>query len=409
MRPLLKLLILPLVVVLFCSAAIGDEQRDDPLPFDLNQWMSYQNRKDFPIKVSVLKPYLTFQQRLLVRVRTAIETSEFPEDGIDPEFHLVMRVASKGKDWYPGYSYTNVAIHRIQGMLAPDYYVDSGLYVRPGSYRILLIVYDSVSGRGNVLRKEFNVSSVKGAELRDLDRYFPQVEFATDPPLASGREWLPVSNSRCLCIDIVANAASGNNTQSGEDFGKHSANPLDTLQVASVLSHLALLKGSIRVTIVDALQAKTHSDREDAVGFDWQSSYQALMHQEEPDTIDYGTLQAQTEASGYLHDRIRAIIERDDCARETEQPLKIVIIVSGPLQFPARTPIRPWDPQDFVQDSASLRLFYFRIMSRSAYYEKGRDDLRKMLEPVEPQTIVIKDPGSFREALVKLISQFEKF
>lgn len=422
MRHLFVRLLITLILYVVYSVAIAGYKSDEPLPFDLEQWMEYQDRKDFSISVDVLKPYLTLQQRTIVPVRATIDANGFGESREGPKFHLVLKVAPEGKDWDPGCAYMTVTLPRYRGKYAGFYYVASGVYLSPGRYKILLIMYDSVSGRGNVHRKEVEVSPIKGKVIENLDHDLPDIEFATDPPqilsfghvngaLASGWEWLPVNNSRSLCIEIVANAATDNNNKNVEDFGNHYAYPLHIMQVASVLSHLTLQNGRIRVTILDALQSKTYFDREDANLFDWQQASQGLLYPADPDTVEYGMMEAQSEASIYLIGRLHEIIRDDACAPAEAQPLKIVIVVSGPLKFPVRTRVQQLNPQKLMQNTSSTRFYFFRIVhtSYSTYYDNSMDDLRKMMEPVKPQTIEVKDPGSFREALISLISQLEGF
>ena len=167
------------------------------------------------------------------------------------------------------------------------------------------------------------VSPISGNILPELDRDLPDIEFTSEErPLAEGKEWLPVKNSRSLCIDIVANTSLdwhherrlGVNYSGGYSWAP-AVTSTDILQAASVLSHLRLRKGRVRVSIVDPLWMKTLFIREDAAAFDWQRASQ-VVETRDPDTIDIDLLVSKMQASAYLVDKLNEILRDDACGPE---------------------------------------------------------------------------------------------
>jgi hypothetical protein len=248
--------------------------------------------------------------------------------------------------------------------------------------------------------------------LPELDRDLPNVQFTSDERiLATGSEWLPVKNKRSLCIDIVANSSMDwhHDPRLGRyyrGFGiarrllPTSDKLVPILEMASVLSHLAVRKGRVRVSIVDPLRIKTIFNREDAASFDWQQASQ-FAKTKPPLTVDIDQLAARTQASAYLRDKLEEILEDNECPSGTETSLKAVIVVGTDMVFAENTPIR----HIFAQDQDAVRFFYFKI-------PKGipaDDDLPKMLKETKPKAFTVRDGFSFRKDLADLISRLEKF
>jgi hypothetical protein len=395
------------ILVILCSPGIAPGADEVSLPFDIDQWLGYSKREDFSWSVSVSKPYLTFQQRFVVGVRGQISGSRLPKSENGNDLHFLMEVASEDNAKVPGYAYDNVPVP--PDIDEPyDVNFSSSVYLRPGGYTITLIVYDSVSGKGNVQRKQVKVSPLKNDELPELDRDFKDIEFVTQTSeiFQSGREWLPVGNNRCLCIDIVANVPLDRNQSNREEFGRHYSNPIYVLRAVSVLSHLGLQNGRIRVSLLDALQVKTVFNRKNADNIDWQDTDWDLSYRENSQTIDYGTIKAQTEASAYLLNLLNKIMKEDECTLKAKFPAKIVIVISGPMKFAKRTPVMQFNPGEVTQNGTPVYFFYFR-MPNNLTLGSSDDDLDEMLDPVELQTYTVMDPRSFRTALATFISQLE--
>ncbi len=400
------------LLVVACNAAILFGADEDTLPFDVDQWLNGPDRQDFPWQVSVSLPTLNFQQRHVVTISATIQGGSFPSSTIGRDLHFVLKVATAGNRWISDFSYTCVPVPPRFDYLLVIKFTDH-VYLRPGSYTVALLVYDPLLDKGNIWRKDLEVRPQKKDPLPELDRDLPEVEFLVFDqgmplPLAKGKEWLPVRNSRSLCIDIVANTSvdwdynpklgvvSRGFTYAPVHRYKAHVNSMEILRASSVLSHLKLQKGKVRVSILDTLRMTTLFDREDAADFDWQRASE-VMAKQNPDTIANDLLGSQTEASGYLFGKLSAIMEDDGCASEGERPLKIVIIVSSQLRFPKDTIIQKVPRQD----PASIQLIYFPL---SDYM---KDDLLKMLKPAKPQ-VYLRGSRPFRRMLADLISYLEK-
>ncbi len=393
------------------TGALALSVDEDLLPFDVDQFLNGPEREDLPWKVSVSTAGPTLQQRYELRISATIYGGRFyPDITSRRDLHFVLKIAAEGDRWDPGYSHTRVAVPAQLNSSQIVTYRD-GVYVRPGSYTVALMVYDPLLKKGNVWREHVDVRRLAKDPLPELERDLPDVEFIDHERawiLAKGKEWLPVNNSRNLCIDIVANTSADydSNPRLGlrsarGPYGvsiryKAHASSLQILQASSVLSHLKLNKGKVRVSILDTLRMKTLFDCEDAEDFDWQQASEVVAKQN-PDIITKDQLGSQREASGYLLEVLSRIMEDEACAPEGESPLKIVIIVSSEIRFAKETKISEVIPKN----PAAVRFVYFPL---SSYME---DELLKMLQPTKPR-VYASDSRSFRWLLADLISYLEE-
>jgi hypothetical protein len=413
-------LMVALLISLFGAAFALSAAKDAP-PFDANRWLDGPDHKDFPWEVSISLPYLSFQQRQMVQISININGERLQDPENRKDLHFVIKVTAADTRWVSDYSYASVPIKQELDGSRQIHYVNR-ISLRPGRYNISILVYDTLLDKGNVRQKNLRVSRLKGDPLPELDRNLSDIEFfpekpqedrssyGIDWPLSQGKEWLPVNNNRCLCIDIVANTSVDydSNYQMGQFYAwnilhRSDVKSSDILQVSSVLSHLGLRSGRIRVSMVDTLRMQSFFDREEASAIDWQRVRESL-EKRDPFTINANMLGSQTQTSAYLHNKLRKILEDDACANATETPLRIVMVVSRDTLFAERTRLRPVLAQIAPQDPASVRFFYFCLTEPG----KADDDLFMMLKRTKPQRFLILDPQSFRTTLASLISSLEQ-
>jgi hypothetical protein len=407
-------------------------------PFDVGRFLNGPDHSDFAWKFATYGPHLTMQQRYILGVYAKIDGSRLSRTPAH-ELHFVLKVANAENRWIAE-KYTRIQVPpEPEGSEGIDY--SCGFYLRPGRYTVALIVYDAALNQGNVRRKRVNASLLNKDPIPQLDRNLPEIEFTSESPrdyasrfpnvtnhmddfttlssmedftntesshrldwtLAEGKEWLPVNNIRALSLDIVANVSIDNDhVPTLPLFLWRNRNPKssDIVRISSVLSHLGLRKGCIRVTVLDALRMETFFDRQDAADFDWTRAGK-LISQQNPTTIEASRLGSQDQASSYVQEKLQRILEDDGCVSAAESSAKIVIVVSRDIEFLAAHArierVLPPNP-------ASTRFFYFQVAD-SIYRE---DDLLKMLKRAKPRQFLIMDSFAFRKSLAALITNLEK-
>jgi hypothetical protein len=431
-----------LILAVLCSAMLARCADEDVPPFDVDGFMTGPDRSDFAWKFATYGPHLTMQQRYILGVYAKIDGKQISRTPAG-ELHFVLKVANAENRWIAE-KYTRIPVPHGPDE-SQDINYSCSLYLRPGRYIVALVVYDAALQRGNVRRKNVKVSLLSKAPLPQLDRNLPEAEFTSESPqdyasrfpnvtnhlddmstlvsmedftnsenshrldftLGKGKEWLPVNNSRPLSVDIVANISSDYDHNPNMEpfflrnsFHTRRAKSSDIVRIASVLSHLDLRKGCIRVTITDTLRMKTFFDRDDAADFDWPRAGE-LISKQNPATIEASRLGSQDQASAYLLEKLNRILEDDACDSAGESSRKIVIVVSRNIEFLAE---HARIEQVIPRNPASVRFFYIKV-TEGIYKE---DDLLKMLKPANPRQFLVLDSFAFRKSLAALISSLEK-
>ena len=389
---------------------------EDKLPFDVSKWLDGPDREDFSWDVQMSFPYLTMQQRHSVEIRAYLDDLLLRDSQIKHDLHFVIKVATKDHGWFPGSSHTRISIPAKAKNVSEYSFEDSVLF-RPGVYTIALIVYDPILDKGNIRRKQVEVSPLGGDKLPELEKDLPYVDFTNKAKIGSGKEWLPVNNSRNLCIDTIVNISMDWNHDprlsrkwAPPGFG----NPrgfyvlpnvkLETiLQAASVLSHIEPLRGQNRISIVDTLRMKTLYNREGASTFNWKKSSQKVLDwhnenlPEEQDGTDNTSINypgIPIQASAYLHDILQQIMDDDNCISHTEDAIRIIIIVSPEMLFGDNAVIQEVE----IQDQSSIQFYYFQIPKSTL----SGDDLHKMLKRTKLKIYSVGNPRSIRDRLTPL-------
>jgi hypothetical protein len=395
-----------------CGAAVAWSTEKEVPPFDAAERLSLPDRTDFPWKVSILKDGLTLQQRYIVQVQVTIDPGRLEQRAHERDFHFVLKIAGADDRWVDGHSYTHIP---VPPGLDRSYRVTcvSSVYLRPGRYTVAIIAHDSTFNRWNIRRSRVTVPRLKKDPLPELDRDLLDTEFIAEVPqnppkfaqplwaLAKGKEFLPVANSRPLCVDIVVNTSSDyNNYWRKSAWGfDYRVNALRMLQVASVLSRLQLRSGCVRISIFDAFQMKMLFDREDASDFDWQHASEVVAKQNRT-TIEADLLDPQMQPAAFLQNALQRISDDARCSTGNEPASEIVIVVSRELLFPKPKNIEPV----LLTNPDSIRYFYFCVTE----WSYADDDLLKILKPTNPRRFSVLTPLAFRTALAEMISSLEQ-
>src|SRR5262249_56500746 len=131
--------------------------------------------QDFPWRVEVGRPWLTFQQRRYVQTRVKFQVRELLKGGVSlNDLHLIVKVADGEGRWLQGQSYTH--IEPPPGLAASDEINSlTNLYVRRGTYTVAVVAYDAAHHLGNLWRGPLQVGPIKDDPLPGMENGLPQV------------------------------------------------------------------------------------------------------------------------------------------------------------------------------------------------------------------------------------------
>jgi len=412
-------------------AFVQTSETRPPLPID--GWLHGVDRQDFPWKIYLSAPRLTFQQRYLVQVRVNIAAEILQNAAPRADLHFLVKVSDDRGHWLSGENYNHLSIP--PGLNADsEIEFDSGLYLRPGSYTIAVIAYDSVRSNGNLWRRPLRVRPLKDDPLPQLDRDLPQVEFVSEFPsdsltfdtggqfprarpvpafgpsndqtwpLGHGREWLPVSNARPIRIDLIMDFSGWTDPkekiQPSAQAYRQSVGRL--LQIGSVISHLAPRRGCIRVSSLDVFRMRTILDRVEAGDLDWDIVQRSTTHLDQF-TVDVHALEKRKQVAEFFRRFLKqAVSDPAGCGSDLEVPLHVVIVaLAGRLQFPSGTRSERVE----LEACDECRFYYLRPEEIGPGY--GFDDVERILKSLRARQYALSGPREFRRALAKIILDVE--
>jgi len=376
-----------------CLATPVRAEEELPADFPVASWLGSPDRRDFPWRVELSHPWLTFQQRHAVRTEVTIRVRDLLAAGLSlTDLHFMVKVADQDGRWLPGQSYSHFeppreisAAHRIRSF--------TGLLLRPGRYTIALMVYDTAHHRGNISRLAVEVTPLKQDPLPDMEHDLPRLQFlerdqmvayqrmsfATVDPyaLGDGDLRLPVRNAGPIVVDIVANLSLSVTTDSpaseAPDFF-YQWNGGKLLQISNVLSQIDLQAGCIRISALDVRRQRIFLDRRDAAHLDW-SQWKEQVTGMRRATIDVGTLAADKQQPAFLARFLESLSAGPSCVQEPAG--RVLILVSDALVFPNGTRMTAVLPERMPE----VRAYYLSLVPVAG----GRwDEIHNVLKPLHP-------------------------
>ncbi len=402
-------------------------------------WISKPDRQDFPWKVQVLPPRLTFQQRNLVQVRISLDSEALQKVGTDSDLNFLVRIADKDGRWLPGESYR--PFHVPTGLdKHQEIQFDTGMYLRAGEYSIAVLAYDRSLKNYNLTRRPLRVPEVKDDPVPELDSGLPQVEFITDIPkdsinpasvemtaarlpriggprvtitrvgplndqtwpLGHGIETLQIATPQPIRIDLILDFSDWTDPNfrvenSGQGYRQDVGR---LLQMASLLSHLSPKEGCVHVSALDILKMKVLIDRQDAKTLNW-DFIQKQANSLDQATVDVRALNAHNQTQDFFAKFVAQISNSSGCESKNQTARHFVIVAPT-----SRLALSGHGDDGMAKEEDGC--FYFYLKPPVSPRDPGADDIKRVLKPKKPIEFDISDPGKFRKDLAKLIAEIER-
>jgi hypothetical protein len=383
--------------------------RDSVLPpssVPVTEWLAGPDRQDFPWSVQILGPSLTLQQHNLVQIVAALRGRDLLRGVSIRDLHFVTKIADDQGNWLEGQSYSHFV---TPADFSPGDTLRSfsNLYLRPGSYTVAMIAYDSLHHSGNVWRSKLSVDPVNDL-LPALGRAFPAVEFLPEvslSPLLKDVTWsltsqlalaslmvdplalghgtadLPIANKRPVRIDVIVNLSDGMEvlTRQQEASWWYKYDEGWMLQVGNLLSQLAPQEGCVRFSAIDILRHDVVVDRVDSQNVDWDNISKKIAATE-LDKIDIKTLTQKETALWFKQFVERVTEDAYSCALRDAVPEHVVVVVSRAMPFPIHATV------EAVESNTPEPLSYYLV----ALYANGSlnwDEIEKVLKPMKPKRL----------------------
>jgi hypothetical protein len=423
------------VAVLACcclsfTPAAAQVAASDPaftrVPFD--RWVEEGGSGPFHWSARVSSGTLSNHQRLRARVEVTIDGGDLANRR--GHGYLTMMVQIQDADHRVYQSHRSLNLERISEEAAKSNIVyTQDVFVRPGEYRVGIAVFDSETGEHGAALKPLRVNPLKNDSLPDAWLDLPAVEFVPAMempeslylPNSGARLRLPVESRRPVHIELMVNASP---TRSQEGLHSGPANNrylLELLPALKVMSQLQVRNGELHVSLVDLTrrqvlfeQALFEQDRRRDLR--WMRLRRGLG-EADPNKIDVRALEHREQNAQFFVAQIRERVLAP-AAPESGKPLRIGIVISGPMGFESGEDLHPIT----LDNKAEYRIYYFRhhmlpppqlpmlrarrnLPPLPPRIQEPLDVLVNLIKPLRPRVFDVYNPEQFRKALGAMLEE----
>lgn len=401
---LVRISALILAVAAFLNSSIAtaqsspDRKRGADIPFQ--QWLSEPDRQEIPLKLHILGPTLTFEQRQQVRVIAIVNGRELQKKGIQRELHYLMKVADESGHWYAEENYGTTTIPaKLAGNT--DLELISDAYFQPGDYTIAIIVHDAVRNQRTVIRRRIEVPRIKNDPLPRLDSGLARVEFLPNPVLGVvglglPGATLPLRSARPMHVDLIVDFGAYREYLRTRRAHLYASRLLQTSQV---LSRLRPANGCLEVSAVDILRTETFFRRKQATEIRWREVREQILGRN-LEVVEANVLASRLKTAAMFSKFLGDLLTEPATCGSPDQNLdRVVLIVASGVAFPPKTEV------EALKINCDCRIFYLHQVANPFY---PFDDLPRLLKRLDVRKFDLNHPEGSRKQLSEFVKYLEQ-
>ncbi len=414
-------------------------ESDDPafvgIPFD--KWLAEGDQGKFHWSARVAAGELSNHQRLRAKIELQVDGNDL----INRRGHgfLVMLVQIEDADHRIYRSHGALDLQQVtEAAGKSDIVYTQDAFVRPGEYRVDLAIFDSQTGEHSALQRKFRANPLKNDPLPAAWNDLPPVEFtaavqAPDTlflPYVTGRLRLPLETRRPVRIEVLMNA-SATAVGAGARTGQvNNRSLMDLLPALKVVSQVTVRNGTLNVSVFDLTRRRVVFEQNAVGELDWPQLRMGLVDAD-PHKIDVRSLAHREENAQFFVQQVRQRMDLGGGTRAPDEPLRIGIVLSGPMGFESGENLHQIDGAN----APDRKMFYIRYHSLPprqfdpGYLEAPRggrrnapvvappprpvqleplDALESLVKPLQPRLFDVYTPEQFRKALSILLDEISK-
>lgn len=384
------------------------------LPTEIPKWLAGGEHKDFPWKVHIERPVLTYQQREVLKAVAKISGPALQEKSNHRDLMFIIRVADENGHWLPGGNFVTQELEKP--LHHGDVEMESEVLLRPGKYILATILYDSVLGEHNVTFNRVEVPPLGDPLAQMLDKTaraeFVRGDMKGIDTFASGRPYLPLNNHRPVEFDLlvdlsgrehhmrprtVFNTAASTDTTLPSRFNRMRdvSYFVRLLQSATVLASMKPTDGCMLVSAFNATKREVVLKPAPAENVDWDRIHDQQVGPDK-DTISVAALEERKDVPQFVQTQFHALMKTPSCYEGHGKPLRVVVVLTHGLQFPDGS-------HKTKAESCDCKVFYLRQAETAMMI----DDLKNIFSDLNPKVFEYSDPDQFRHKLADLIKEID--
>jgi hypothetical protein len=235
----------------------------------------------------------------------------------------------------------------------------------------------------------------------------------------SGRLHLPLETRRPVRIELLVNLTP---SEQASAMRRNSRTLGVLIPALKVLSQIDARNGSLNIAALDLARRRVCFEQDAAGDLDWPRLKVALA-QADPNVIDVHSLENRGQNAQFF---LTEVGRRIAAGEGVPTPVRILIVLSGPVVFDRGEDLRPIQPTN----GPDCRIFYIRYHSRPMRplapllpsSASGRrslpptrsasgaemDYLEQTLKPLKPRLFDVYSPQQFRKMLGSLLDEISR-
>jgi len=406
------------------------------VPF--TRWLAEGEQNHFRWSASVTGAELSSHQRFQTKAEILVDGNELVSRRGHGQLVMMIQFQDSAERVYQTHGIIDLEGVKDEAAKSNISYAQEA-FVLPGDYRVSMAIFDAKTGEHSAVQKTLHVNPLRNDPLPGAWKALPAVELlhAMDAPDVwfrpdiTGRLQLPLTTARPLRVEVLMNVSPSGPSQ-GLSMGTAGNRSLANLVPAlKVLSQMEVGGGGLHVTLLDIPKRRVIFEQHSVEHLDWPRVREGLT-EADPNKIDVRALAHREQNAQFFVEQVRRRLSAgSEGAQKSEQPFRILILLSGPTAFSSGEDMHPIESDA----NSNAKVYYFRyhlLPERPAFPalfnapgSRGRrgipggvppppaadepfDSLASLLKPLQPRLFDIYSPDQFRKALKSVMEEMAR-
>jgi hypothetical protein len=417
------------------APAVRAQSRETDLAFHgvpFRQWLAEGPKSQLPWRARVFAPELSQHQRIWARIQIEVDGNELLKRCCDGSSIALVEITDQ-----QGRSYRNYAAQDLKevkpGLSQYTVTLSWKVFLLPGDYQVTLALYYSGRKGHSLAVERLHVGALKNDPLPESWRGLPSVEFCDSQPEGvdeyllpgvSGRLHLPIVTRRPIRVEVLENltpyrAEQRHPTQYKERLGVF-------LPILKTFGQMEVTNGSLRLATLDFTRNRETFSQEGVKEghVDW-AELKGALAANVTTAIDVHDIRESEQYGVFFRQEAarRLAAEKESAGPEEDHALRVLVIVSGVMQFGFGRSISIAPPPDgnfvvyylrceFLPTPSSqqniLPLPQVQGQDHLEGFEQTVDGVGKALKDLKPRVFGVHSAEGVRKAIAAIVGEISR-
>ena len=424
-----------LAILHLWAPAARPQNRETDLAFHaipFREWLAEGPKSQLPWRARIFAPALSQHQRIWARIQIEVEGKELLKRCCDGRSVALVEITDQ-----QGRTYRNYAAQDLKevkpGLSQYTVTLSWNVFVLPGDYQVVLALYYSGREGHSLAVERLHVDTLKNDPLPESWRGLSNVEFC-DPqpegvdeyllPGVTGRLHLPVMTRRPIRVEILENLTSYRAEQRHPTLYKDRLGVF--LPILKTFGQMEVTNGSLGLATLDFTRSRETFAQEGVKEghIDWAELREALAANATT-AIDVRDIRESEQYGVFFRQEMtrRLATEKESTGPAEDRALRVLVIISGMMQFGFGRPISIAPPSDgnfvvyylryeFLPTPSSqpsiLALPQVQGQDHLDRFEQADDGIGKALKDLKPRVFAAHSAEGVRKAIATIVGEISR-